>query len=175
MKICCLTIVDDIENNRVLMVENQRGINKGYMNFPGGKREFDETIEYSNVRETMEETGIIPLNMRELGKIEYQPVGIEMHIFYTNEYKGRIRDREGETKVKWVDRDHIPFDRMRSSDVEWVKNALTKQDRINKRVTYKENDEYTIEDIFENIEKYKKRYKAFIELRNRRLLNKENC
>ena len=39
-----LSIVEDIENHKFLMIKHQRGINKGCMNFPGGKKEPFETM-----------------------------------------------------------------------------------------------------------------------------------
>ena len=82
MKICCLTIIEDKKNHKLLMVENLRGINKGFVNFPGGKREFNETIENSSIKESLEETGIIPINIKTAGKIVYKPADIEMYIYY---------------------------------------------------------------------------------------------
>ena len=34
-----LSIIEDVKNNKFLMIRHQRGINKGYINFPGGKKE----------------------------------------------------------------------------------------------------------------------------------------
>lgn len=164
MKTCCLTIVEDKRNNNVLMVENLRGLNKGYINFPGGKKENNETLEDSNIRETLEETGIIPHNIKSIGKIEYQPVGIEMYIYYSDSFSGSIKSKEGETKAFWINKDNIPYDKMRSSDKEWVKDALSGK-TVNKRVHYGKEDTYTIEDVYENIEKYKRRYKNIINKR----------
>ena len=87
MKICCLTIIEDKKNHKLLMVENLRGINKGFVNFPGGKREFNETIENSSIRESLEETGIIPINIKTAGKIVYKPADIEMYIYYCDKCK----------------------------------------------------------------------------------------
>lgn len=164
MKICCLVIVEDKKNNKLLMVENLRGINKGYVNFPGGKKEFDETIEHSQIRETLEETGITPLNSKTIGKIKYLPVDIEMYIFYCDKFKGNIKSNKNETKTFWVNKNNIPFNKMRSSDIEWVDDALAGK-YINKKIIYKENDEYEIQDIFDNIEKYKKKYNMFLKLK----------
>ena len=40
-----LSVIEDIKNNKLLMIRHQRGINKGYINFPGGKKEESEREE----------------------------------------------------------------------------------------------------------------------------------
>ena len=52
-----LSIVEDVDNHKFLMIRHHRGINKGCMNFPGGKKEPDETMRDCVIRETFEETG----------------------------------------------------------------------------------------------------------------------
>mgnify|MGYP002564961164 FL=1 len=44
MKEASLSIVEDVENGRYLMIRNHRGINKGCLNFPGGKKEPGEDM-----------------------------------------------------------------------------------------------------------------------------------
>ena len=43
-KIATLSIIEDVENKKYVMIRHNRGINKGYINFPGGKKEENETI-----------------------------------------------------------------------------------------------------------------------------------
>ena len=57
-----LSIIEDTKNNKFLMIRHQRGINKGYINFPGGKKEANESMEDCVVRETLEETGLLIKN-----------------------------------------------------------------------------------------------------------------
>ena len=40
-----LSIIEDVENHKFLMIRHHRGINKWCVNFPGGHREEGETIE----------------------------------------------------------------------------------------------------------------------------------
>ena len=51
-----LSIIEDVENHKFLMIRHHRGINKGCVNFPGGKKEDGETMEDCVRRETLEET-----------------------------------------------------------------------------------------------------------------------
>lgn len=56
MKEASLSIVEDVKNHRFLMVRNHRGINKGCVNFPGGKKEPGE-----NMLDCVKRTGIFCL------------------------------------------------------------------------------------------------------------------
>lgn len=71
MKEASLSIVEDVENGRYLMIRNHRGINKGCLNFPGGKKEPGEDMRACVIRETFEETGITVKNPVEVGYIEF--------------------------------------------------------------------------------------------------------
>ena len=45
MKEASLSIIEDTKNHKFLMIRHHRGINKGCINFPGGKRENGESME----------------------------------------------------------------------------------------------------------------------------------
>ena len=66
-----LSIVEDVKNAKFLMIRHHRGINNGCVNFPGGKKEPDETIEDCVIRETFEETGICIKNPVKVGYVEF--------------------------------------------------------------------------------------------------------
>lgn len=66
-----LSIVEDVEQHKFLMIKHLRGINEGCVNFPGGKRENGETMTACVVRETFEETGIKIENPVQVGYIEF--------------------------------------------------------------------------------------------------------
>ena len=53
------------------MIRHHRGINEGCMNFPGGKKEPNETMDECVVRETLEETGLTILNPVKVGYVEF--------------------------------------------------------------------------------------------------------
>ena len=76
-----LSIVEDIENHKFLMIKHQRGINKGCMNFPGGKKEPFETMEECVVRETLEETGLKIENPVQVGYIEFPTKDFYVYVF----------------------------------------------------------------------------------------------
>lgn len=165
MKRCCLVIVEN--KNNVLMVKNKRGINKGFYNLPGGKINIDETNIDGAIREVEEETGITPKNLKSLGKIEFYPTNMEVFIYHANEFSGKLKKNNGEeNEAFWIDKNNIPYNLMRSTDLIWLKPLLKNKNYINKRLYF--NDDMSlnkIEDIYENIQKYKIRYMKYLKLR----------
>lgn len=119
-----LSIIEDTVNHKFLMVRNQRGINKGFINFPGGKREEGETMEDCVKRETFEETAITIKNPVEVGYIEFPQSEFYVHVFKSTEFSGTVSAREGEVDVFWVDCDKIPYDEMRQADKDFLPEIL---------------------------------------------------
>lgn len=175
MKRMCLVVVEDKENNSILMVKNKRGLNQGYYNLPGGKIELNETIEDGTIRECIEETGITPINLKTIGKIEFQPLNSVAYIYYADQFKGQLVENNGdENSSFWISKDNIPYDLMRPSDSMWIKDVINNKS-INKRLTF--NEDFSIkkiEDINDNIEKYKKKYQQHLILKNKYLQSKKN-
>lgn len=175
MKKMCIVVVEDKENNSILMVKNKRGINQGYYNLPGGKIELNETIEDGTIRECIEETGITPISLRTIGKIEFQPIDSIVYLYYTDQFEGNIvRNNRDENLSFWIPKDKIPYDLMRSSDAMWIKDVINGKS-INKRLTF--NEDFSIkriEDVSDNIEKYKKRYQSYNISKNKYLQSKKN-
>ena len=117
MPTATLSIVKDERNNKFLMIKHERGINKGFVNFSGGKQEHGETLEQCARRETLEETGITILNPKKVGYVEFPSMDFYVHIFYSTEFTGEVSGRFGEIqKAFWQDADHIPYDLMREAD-----------------------------------------------------------
>ena len=80
-----LSIVRDKNTNKFLMIRHHRGINKGCINFPGGKKEVDETMEECVIRETLEETGILIRNPKQVGYIEFPGVDFFVWVFMSDD------------------------------------------------------------------------------------------
>ena len=85
-----LSIIEDTKNHKFLMIRHHRGINKGCINFPGGKKEANETIEECVRRETLEETGLTILNPVNVGYVEFPRFDFYVHIFKSTEFTGTI-------------------------------------------------------------------------------------
>ena len=120
-----LSIVEDTVNNKFLMIRHQRGINKGFVNFPGGKKEDGETMLDCVKRETFEETAITIENPVEVGYVEFPGNDFYVHIFRSTKFSGNISSRLGETEVFWVDCDKIPYSDMRDTDKDFLTDIFS--------------------------------------------------
>ena len=82
MREATLSIIKDIKENRFLMIKHLRGINKGFVNFPGGKREEKDTsLEACVKRETMEETGLTIFDPKFAGYMEFPTMDIAVYVY----------------------------------------------------------------------------------------------
>ena len=124
MKEASLSIVEDVKNGRYLMVRNYRGINKGCLNFPGGKKEPGEDMLTCVIRETFEETGITIKNPLKVGYVEFPTMDFYVHVYKSTEFSGELKSRVGETEVFWQDKNHIPFEEMRAADKDFIPEIL---------------------------------------------------
>ena len=133
-----LSIIEDTKNNKFLMIRHQRGINKGYINFPGGKKEENESMDDCVVRETLEETGILIKNPKKIGYIEFPEMNFYVHIYKSTEFEGNLIENENEVNAFWVDKDKIPLEEMREADQNFMPDLLAGK-YINRRYHYDEN------------------------------------
>ena len=119
-KEACLSIIEDVQRGRVVMIKHHRGVNEGYLNFPGGKKESDETMLECVVRESVEETGLKPLNPVEVGYVEFPSMEFCVTIFYSTEFEGSLAENGSEVDVFWQDKNNIPYDKMRTADADFI-------------------------------------------------------
>ena len=138
MKIATLSIVEDTRNHRYVMIRHQRGINKGYLNFPGGKKEENESIVDCVCRETLEETGLIIKNPVEVGYIEFAGKDFAVYIFKSTEFEGNLFAKEDEVNVFWQAADNVPYDQMRAADRHFLPEILVGK-YVKRRYFYDEN------------------------------------
>ena len=125
MKEASLSIIKDIKNNRFLMIRHHRGINEGYVNFPGGKKEeSDEDMVACVKRETIEETGLKILNPKFVGYMEFPPMDFKVYAYLSTEFEGEISPKKDEVDVFWQPADDIPYDKMRTADADFLPEIL---------------------------------------------------
>lgn len=150
MKEASLSIIKDVQNNRFLMIRHHRGINKGFVNFPGGKKEpEDEDMEACVKRETFEETGLKIFNPKFSGYMEFPGMDIKVYVFVSTEFKGEVLPKKDEVDVFWQDADHIPYDQMRTADADFLPLVL-KGKTLKKRYFYANDGSLTkIEEIID--------------------------
>ena len=125
MKEATLSIIKDIQNNRFVMIRHHRGMNKGFVNFPGGKKEESDADMVACVkRETLEETGLTIFNPKFVGYMEFPPMDIKVYTYFSTEFEGELHPKKDEVDVFWQDANNIPYDQMRTADADFLPEIL---------------------------------------------------
>lgn len=119
-----LSIIEDVANQKFLMIRHHRGINEGCVNFPGGKKEPGETMEECVVRETYEETGLKIENPVKVGYIEFPTKNFYVHVFKSTCFSGTINEKKDEVNAFWVEKDKIPYEQMREADQNFLPEII---------------------------------------------------
>lgn len=117
-----LSIVIDEKQNRVLLIKHHRGINEGFFNFPGGKKDPGETMVECARRETYEETGVTPIDPVQVGQLEFETFSVT--VFKSVAFVGTLKENGAEVDVFWQDLNNLPYDKMRESDRDFVPMIL---------------------------------------------------
>jgi len=98
------------EAGRYLITRRRKGTHlEGLWEFPGGKRERDETLEQSLGRELTEELGaVFTVGERvETVRWAYPEKTVVLHFFRCRVAAGTIAPQEGQ-HMEWVAPDHLP-------------------------------------------------------------------
>lgn len=149
MKEASLSIIEDTKAHKFLMIYHQRGINKGYVNFPGGKKEVGEDMRACVIRESLEETGLTVKNPVEVGYIEFPGADYHVHVFKSTEFSGELKAKADEVDLFWQDADNVPYDKMRTADRDFLPLILAGK-FVKRRYFYSADGEVErIEDIYE--------------------------
>jgi ADP-ribose pyrophosphatase YjhB (NUDIX family) len=110
----------------VLLAMKKRGFGEGWYNGYGGKVE-DESVEHGMIREVKEESGLVVLESRARGVVEFifagTPKIVEMHIFEVVSFEGELVETD-EMRPKWFKLEEIPYDCMWPADRIWVPEYL---------------------------------------------------
>ena len=144
MKEASLSIIEDTKNHKFLMIRHHRGINKGCINFPGGKRENGESMEDCVRRETLEETGLTILNPVKVGYVEFPRFDYYVHIYKSIKFSGEIHAKQDEVETFWQDASKIPYEQMRAADRDFLPDILAGIP-VNRRYIY--DDDFKLLDV----------------------------
>jgi len=130
VKFTTLCFVFDRARNLLLMIEKKRGQGAGKWNVPGGKISAGESAAEAAIRETIEETGIRPLDLRAAGKLEfYFPESDSWSnicsVFTAENFSGELIPENIECSAHWVNLDQIPYEKMWDDDRLWIPLLLT--------------------------------------------------
>lgn len=116
------TLVFVVDERRILLIRKKRGLGAGKINGPGGRIDPGETALECAVRETNEELGIVPLDLRECGQHAFQFVdglSLHVHVFKAGAFRGRPVETDEATPI-WFGLDEIPYDEMWEDDRFWL-------------------------------------------------------
>lgn len=133
-----LSIIEDTKNHKFLMIRHLRGINKGCINFPGGKKEENESMLECVCRETQEETGLTIHNPVQVGYVEFPEFNFYVHIFKTTEFSGILQAKKDEVETFWQDISTIPYREMREADQNFLPDILAGK-YVKRRYIYDKN------------------------------------
>jgi len=107
---------------RLLLILKKRGLGQGKFNAPGGRLEAGETPEQAAVRETQEEVGLTPLNLRPAGRLDFafaDGYSLRCHVFTADAFEGTLTETD-EAKPFWCEEADIPYGRMWADDRIWI-------------------------------------------------------
>jgi 8-oxo-dGTP diphosphatase/2-hydroxy-dATP diphosphatase len=118
-----LTLCIIHKDSKILLGMKKRGFGTGFWNGFGGKVKKGESIEEAAKRETKEEIGVVPLDLKKMGILRFQFKGeleiLEVHVFSCSNFVGEIKETE-EMMPKWFKIEQIPFNQMWPDDKYWL-------------------------------------------------------
>jgi len=121
------TVLLLLQEDKVLLAMKKRGFGVGKWNGVGGKPNLDEDIVSAAVRESEEEIGVTPLDLRKVAVFKYyfphDNFGMKVWIFTTTKWRGEPTESE-EMAPQWFDRNDIPYAEMWSDDEVWMPKIL---------------------------------------------------
>lgn len=114
-------------NKDVLLIRKKRGLGAGKINGPGGKCDPGEPPHTAAIRETEEEVGISPSDLRNHGVLRFafsDGYTLKVFIFVAFAFSGTLTETD-EADPFWVPTDNIPFDEMWQDDRHWLPRVLS--------------------------------------------------
>ena len=110
------------KGNRLLLIRKKRGLGAGKINAPGGKIEPGESALDSAIRETQEEIGVTPLDVKQRGELCFQFTdGYSLHctVFLAEDLEGEPVETD-EAAPFWCAVDAVPYGEMWEDDQHWL-------------------------------------------------------
>lgn len=113
-----------VKDEKILLINKKRGFGAGKWNGPGGKICAGESPAAAAARETEEETGLRPKNIKDAGILEFyfgqkEIPDMTVHIFIADDFSGSMTESE-EATPGWFSVSDIPFSKMWPYDKIWM-------------------------------------------------------
>jgi 8-oxo-dGTP diphosphatase/2-hydroxy-dATP diphosphatase len=125
-----LTLAMLVKDGRILLGLKKRGFGEGLWNGFGGKVEAKESIQQAAKREVEEEVGVIPIQMDEVGLLNFtfesEQLELEVHVFRVGSWEGEPVETE-EMRPEWFSYVDVPYDKMWPDDVYWLPLLLNRK------------------------------------------------
>ena len=117
------------EITEVCLAMKKRGFGAGRWNGTGGKVSEGESIEDAAVRETREEIGVVPDNLRKIAELAFtfphNPSWNQVvHTYISEKWDGEPAESE-EMSPQWFKVKDIPYADMWPDDIYWLPQALS--------------------------------------------------
>jgi len=115
-----------VEGSRVLLIRKLRGLGAGKVNGPGGKIEPGESTGACAVRETQEEVGVTPKELRMAAELSFQfadGYSLFCVVFVATDHVGEPHATP-EAEPFWVEKTAIPYEKMWQDDCLWLGRVL---------------------------------------------------
>ena len=118
-------------DNEILLAMKKRGFGMGKWNGVGGKPDLekgDKTIIDTAIRETEEEIGVKPSNLKKVALLRFrfpyeENWNQDVYVFLTNNWEGELKESE-EMLPKWFKTSEIPYQEMWDDDKFWLPHIL---------------------------------------------------
>ncbi len=114
------------DENRLLLIEKQRGLGAGKINGPGGRVEVDETPVAAAAREVKEEVHLEPVGVSQRAELCFiftDGYSLRCFVFLAEGFTGEPRESP-EAIPFWCKIDEIPYEKMWADDRLWLPRVL---------------------------------------------------
>jgi 8-oxo-dGTP pyrophosphatase MutT (NUDIX family) len=141
-----VTLVLLLRDNQILLAMKKRGFGVGRWNGVGGKPDAGETIESAAIRETQEEIGVTPSDLKKMAVLDFFFSQIpqeknwnqQVIVYTTRQWIGEPVETE-EMKPQWFTLGQIPYSTMWPDDIHWLPKVLSGS-FVNGAFLFGEND-----------------------------------
>ncbi len=115
-----------VKKGKVLLIHKKTGLGKGKVNAPGGRIEPGEMPLEAAVRETQEETGLTPINLKHRATLSFiftNGYSLKGFVYFADGFSGKLTETD-EADPFWQPVESIPYEEMWEDDKHWLPKAM---------------------------------------------------